>query len=284
MLLALGLCSAFLLSSGCTTKTVGTGASFKGPLGLQLYSLRNEFKKDVPGTMAMVNAYGFKYVELASTYGMAPEPFLALLASNKLTAVSGHFPYDMYRTNAHEVAHQAKALGLKYAGCAWIAHQGDFDEQETRDAAQVFNNAGKILAEHGIQFFYHTHGYEFRPHGNGTLFDVLMAETDPKLVKYQMDVFWVVHPGQDPVKWLEKYAGRWELMHVKDMKEGTERNFTGKSNVNNDVQVGTGIIDWPAVLSTARRVGVKWYFIEDEHEEAARHIPGSLKYLEAIRF
>jgi len=201
-----------------------------------------------------------------------------------LKAVSGHFSYELYRTNAQEVAKQAEALGLKYAGCAWINHQGDFDEQEARAAAKVFNEAGKILAARGIQFFYHTHGYEFRPHGDGTLFDVLMAETDPKLVKYQMDVFWVVHPGQDPVKWLEKYAGRWELMHVKDMKHGTERNFSGKSNVNNDVQVGTGVMDWPAILATAKRVGVKWYFIEDEADEAARHIPGSLKYLEGVKF
>ena len=277
--------SALAVFSGCTTtKSAGTGASFKGPIGLQLYSLRNEFKTDVPGTMARVKDFGFKYVEVASTYGMEPEKYLELLSSNKLKAVSGHFPYDMYRTNAHEVAHQAEALGLKYAGCAWISHQGDFDEQEAREAAKVFNNAGKILAEHGIQFFYHTHGYEFRPHGNGTLFDLLMAETDPKLVKYQMDVFWVVHPGQDPVKWLEKYAGRWELMHVKDMKKGTEHNFTGHSDVNNDVQIGTGIMDWPAILSTAKRVGVKWYFIEDEAAEAARQIPGSLKYLESVKF
>ena len=283
--LAVAFCSAVVLLSGCSTERLpGTGASFKGPIGLQLYSLRGDFAKDVPGTMAKVNEFGFKYVELASTYNMPPDKFLALLASNKLTAVSGHFSYDMYRTNAQEVARQAKALGLKYAGCAWIAHKDEFDEQETREAAKVFNNAGKILAEHGIQFFYHTHGYEFRPHGNGTLFDLLMAETDPKLVKYQMDVFWVVHPGQDPVKWLEKYAGRWELMHVKDMKEGTERNLSGRSNVNNDVQVGTGIMDWPAILATAKRVGIKWYFIEDESDEAARHMPGSLKYLEAVKF
>ena len=285
MPLAVAFCSAVLLFSGCSTQQLpGTGASFKGPIGLQLYSLRADFAKDVPGTMARVSEMGFKYVELASTYNMPPDKFLALLASNNLKAISGHFSYDMYRTNAHEVAHQAEALGLKYAGCAWIAHKDEFDEQEAREAAKVFNNAGKILAEHGIQFFYHTHGYEFRPHGHGTLFDLLMAETDPKLVKYQMDVFWVVHPGQDPVKWLEKYAGRWELMHVKDMKKGTERNFSGHSNVNNDVQIGTGIMDWPAILSTAKRVGIKWYFIEDESDEAARQIPGSLRYLEAVKF
>src|SRR5687767_9239458 len=184
------VCSSVLavaMFSGCTTtKSVGTGASFKGPIGLQLYSLRNDFAKDVPGTMAKVKDYGIQYVELAGTYKMPSDKFLALLAANGLKAVSGHFSYDYYRTNAHAVAHEAEALGLKYAGCAWIPHQGEFDEKEARDAAAVFNEAGKVLAEHGIKFFYHTHGYEFRPHKNGTLFDLLMAETNPTFVRYQM--------------------------------------------------------------------------------------------------
>src|SRR5205814_4602603 len=107
--------------SGCATKSVGTGASFKGPIGLQLYSLRADFAKDVPGTMAKVKSFGIKYVETANTYGLTPEKFLALLDANGLKAVSGHFSYDMYRTNAEAVAHQAQALGLKYAGCAWIS-------------------------------------------------------------------------------------------------------------------------------------------------------------------
>ncbi len=262
----------------------GTGASFKGPIGLQLYSLRGDFAKDVPGTMARVNEYGFKYVELAGTYNMPPEQFLALLASNKLKAVSGHFNYDLYRTNIHAVAHQAQALGLKYAGCAWIPHTGEFDEKEARAAAAVFNHAGKVLAEHGIKFFYHTHGYEFQPHGDGTLFDLLMAETDPKLVSYEMDVFWIVHPNQSPAKLLEKYGSRFELMHLKDMKAGTPRNLTGKSDVNNDVQLGTGIMDWPEILAAAKKAGVKWYFIEDESDAAGQHIPGSLKFLEGVQF
>ena len=274
--------------AGCaTTKTAGTGASFKGPIGLQLYSLRADFKKDVPGTMAKVGGYGIKYVELASTYDMAPDKFLALLDANGLKAVSGHFNYDMYRTNAEEVAHQAQALGLKYAGCAWISHDRNapFDEKKTREAAAVFNHAGEVLAAHGIKFFYHTHGYEFQPYKDGTLFDLLMAETNPKLVRYQMDVFWIVHPGQDPVKLLGKYGNRFELMHVKDMKAGTEHNLTGGTkDLNNDVQVGTGIMDWPAILGAAKKAGVKWYFIEDESDAAAQHIPGSLKYLEAVKF
>ena len=275
----------FALLSGCATPTAGTGASFKGPIGLQLYSLRNDFKKDVPGTMAKVKSYNIKYVESASTYGMETDKFLALLGANGLKAVSGHFNYDMYRTNAHEVAHQAAALGLKYAGCAWITHTGDFDEKKCREAAEVFNHAGEVLAEHGIKFFYHTHGYEFQPYKNGTLFDLLMEETNPKFVRYQMDVFWIVHPGQDPVKLLGKYGSRFELMHVKDMKAGTPHDLTGHTDdLNNDVQLGTGIMDWPAILGAAKKAGVKWYFIEDESDAAAQHIPGSLKFLESVKF
>lgn len=276
---------AAALFSGCTTtKTAGTGASFKGPIGLQLYSLRGDFSKDVPGTMKKVRDFGFKYVELAGTYNLTAEQMLALLKSNDLKAVSGHFSYEMYRTNAHGVAHQAEALGLKYAGTAWIPHKDAFDEKEARDAAAVFNNAGKILAEHGIKFFYHTHGYEFQPHGNGTLFDLMMAETNPKFVRYQMDTFWIVHPNQDPVALLNKYGARFELMHVKDMKHGTERNLTGKSNVNNDAQVGTGVMNWPGILEAAQRAGVKWYFIEDEADDVKEHLPGSLKFLENVKF
>lgn len=286
-LLALA-CSGVLgvvLLSGCkSAHSAGAGAGFQGPIGLQLYSLRADFKKDVPGTMAKVGGFGIKYVELASTYNMEPDKFLALLDANGLKAVSGHFSYDMYRTNAHEVAHQAEALGLKYAGCAWIPHEGSFDEKEARDAAKVFNDAGEVLADHGIKFFYHTHGYEFQPHNDGTLFDLLMAETKPELVRYQMDVFWIVHPGQDPVKLLGKYGSRFELMHVKDMKRGTKQDLTGHSDVNNDVTLGTGVMDWPAILGAAKRAGVKWYFIEDEADTAAQQIPQSLKFLEGVKF
>lgn len=281
-----GTALALALFTGCSTtpKTVGTGESFDGPLGLQLYSLRGEFAKDVPATLAKVRGFGFKYVELAGTYNMTAENFLAHLASNDLKAVSGHFSYDMYRTNAHEVAHRAKQLGLKYAGTAWIPHQGEFDEKEARDAIAVFNHAGKVLAEHGIKFFYHTHGYEFHPYKDGTLFDLIMQETDPKYVRYQMDTFWIVHPNHDPVALLNKYGSRFELMHIKDMKHGTERNLTGKSNVNNDVQVGTGVMNWPGILEAAERVGVKWYFIEDESDHVLQHIPGSLKFLENVKY
>jgi sugar phosphate isomerase/epimerase len=275
---------AVAIFSGCATGGGNeTGASFKGRVGLQLYSLRADFAKDVPATMAKVKGFGINYVELAGTYNLAPEEFLVALKANGLVAVSGHFPYDRYKSDPEGVAREAKALGLKYAGCAWISHEGDFDEKECHDAAAVFNRAGEAMAKQGIKFFYHTHGYEFQPHGNGTLFDLLMSETDPKLVSYEMDVFWIVHPGQDPVKLLNQYSNRFELMHLKDMKQGTEHNLTGHSDVNNDVALGAGIMDWHAILGAAKRAGVKWYFIEDESDASVQQIPLSLTFLDRVR-
>lgn len=264
---------------------VGVGPSFKGPVGLQLYSLRAEFTKNVPATLDKVKGYGIKYVETAGTYNLSPERFRDMLKERGLEAVSGHFPFERYKADPEGIAKDARTLGLKYAGCAWIPHEGDFDEKECREAAEVFNHAGEVLAKHGIRFFYHCHGFEFQPHGDGTLWDLLMKETKPELVRYEMDVFWVVHPGQDPIKLLNKYGKRWELMHLKDMRKGVKTGeLTGKSDVKNDVTLGTGQMNWPAILKAAKQAGVKYYFIEDESPTAAEQIPQSLKFLETVRF
>src|SRR5687767_1785885 len=161
-------------------KKVGIGPSFKGPVGLQLYSLRGEFIKNVPVTLQKVKNFGFETVELAGTYNFSPEKFKEMLDSNGLKPISGHFSFDLYRTNVQMVAKQAKALGLQYVGCAWIPHEGEFDEKECRSAIEVFNRAGEVLAKDGLKFFYHCHGYEFKKHGNETFMDLIMRETNPK--------------------------------------------------------------------------------------------------------
>ena len=257
--------------------------SFKEPVGLQLYSLRAQFTQNVPAALAKVRDFGFKEVELAGTYNLSPEKFKAMLDEHKLKPVSTHFPFDRYATNLAEVVKDAKTLGVKFAGCAWIPHSGDFDEQECRKAAQVFNQAGEALAKVGIKFFYHFHGFEFQPHGGGTLLDLMMAETNPKNVSFQMDVLWVVFPGQDPVKLLEKYGKRWELMHLKDLKKGVATgSLSGKTDVSNDVPLGTGQMDWPAILKAAKKVGIKHYFIEDESPTVEQQIPITLEYMKGV--
>lgn len=262
-----------------------SAASFRqGELGLQLYSLRADFATNVSGTMQKVQQFGFKNAELAGTYNLKPEEFKKVLAAQKIKAIAGHFPYERYRDDAEGVARDAKALGLKYAGVAWIPHKDPFDEKTCREAIAVFNKAGAVLAKHGIKFYYHQHGYEFLPFGQGTFMDLMMAETDPKLVSFEMDIFWVQFPGQDPAKWLEKYGKRWELVHLKDMKKGVKcGDPSGHSDVSNDVALGAGQMDMVSILKAARKAGVKWYFIEDESPSVHEQLPVSLKYLKEVK-
>ncbi|OHE76060.1 MAG: sugar phosphate isomerase [Verrucomicrobia bacterium GWF2_62_7] len=259
--------------------------SYKGPTGLQLYSLRADFDKDVPGTMKFVSDLGFREVEVGNTYKLTPVEFKKLLDANKLKPIAGHFPYNRLRDDPEGVAQEAKVIGLKYVGCAWIPHKGNFDEAQCRAAAEVFNKAGAVFARHGMKCFYHVHGYEFRPLGDGTVFDLLMTQTDPKFVTFEMDILWVVFPGQCPVKLFEKYGKRWELVHLKDLKKGVKTGeHTGHTDVTNDVALGSGQMDYPAILKAAQKAGVKYYFIEDESPSVREQLPQSLKFLKQVKW
>ena len=276
---------SLMAAAACVAGETGLGSSFKGPLGLQLYSLRNEFAKDVPGSMATVKGFGIKNAELAGDYNLGADKLRELLSANGIKPISTHFGYDRYAKDLPGVVKEAKALGVKFAGCAWIPHDKGFTEATCREAIAVFNRAGEALAKEGIRFFYHQHGYEFGPCGNGTLLDLMMAETKPQFVSFEMDIFWVVFPGEDPAKWLAKYGKRWELMHLKDMKKGLKTGDpSGHTDVANDVALGTGQMDMPRILQAAKQAGVKWYFIEDESPSSVQQIPQSLRYLEQVKF
>ncbi|MBI5694059.1 MAG: sugar phosphate isomerase/epimerase [Verrucomicrobia bacterium] len=274
------------LASALTAADVGVGKSFQGPVGLQLYSLRNEFKADgVAKTLDTVKSYGIRYAELAGTYDLKPAQFKAELEARGIKAVAGHFPYKKFKDDPEAIALEAKALGLEYAGCAWADHKAPLDEKQAREIAAVFNKAGAVLAKHGLKFYYHNHGFEFYPYRDGTLMDLIIQETDPKLVCFQMDILWTVFPSQDPAKLLLKYPDRWKLIHLKDLKKGVATGaLTGKTDVSNDVALGTGQMKWASILSAAKKVGVKYYFIEDESPSSTKQIPQSLKFLEQVKF
>jgi sugar phosphate isomerase/epimerase len=258
---------------------------FAGKAGLQLYSLRESFKKDVPGSLDKVKALGFTEVETATTYGLPNDKYLAELKARGLTPISGHFQYEALTKDLPGVIAQAKALGLQYVACPWIPHTiAEFDEATARKAAADFNAWGEACAKEGLRFTYHPHGYEFVTFGEGTLFDLLLKETKPEAVAFEMDVFWVMHSGVDPVKLLEKYPNRWALMHLKDIRKGAKTGFpTGRAPLTDDVALGTGMTDWPAVLRTAAKVGIKHYFIEDESPTVEEQLPVTLKYLETLK-
>ena len=275
---AVAVCSALLNTRAADVPTSSTG--------LQLYSLRSQAAlRGIPWVLDQVKAWGITEVEIAGMGNFSPEEFKSEVEKRGLKAVSSHFPYKRLKEDIAGVVKDAKALGIKFVGCAWIDHKDAFDEAECRDAIATFNRAGEALAKEGVTFFYHAHGYEFQPHGDGTLLDLLITETKPEHVSYQMDVLWIVFPGQDPVKLLEKYGSRWKLMHLKDLKKGVATgSLAGKTDLTNDVTVGTGQVDWPAVLAAARKVGVQHYFIEDESPTVMEQVPNSLAFMKAQGF
>lgn len=293
-LLALSLATAGCASqdeapaSGAATEgEINLTGDFEGPLGLQLYSVRHALDEDLDGTLQRLRDLGIREAELAGTYGLSPEAFRQKLDSVGIDATSMHAGYERFQNDLEGVLSEAEALGVDYVGIAWIPHtEGQpYTVEMARQAAADFNRWGAAARERGLRFFYHVHGYEFRPDADGTKpFDVLVAETNPEDVAFEMDVFWVAHPGEDPVALLQQYPDRWELMHIKDMKEGTASDYSGHAPTEANVAVGMGTIDYPAVLQTAEQIGVKRYYIEDETSDPLANIPRSIEYLSTVAY
>jgi sugar phosphate isomerase/epimerase len=233
-------------------------------IGLQLYSLRNEFKQDVPRTLARIKEWNIKEIEGGGTYGFPVEEYKKLLSQNKLKMVSYGADFKELEADPKGVIDKAKAFGASYIMCAWVPHkEGEFTMEDVNKAITVFNDAGKLMYENGIKFCYHPHGYEFRPYEDGTQFDYIVKNTDPRYVNFEMDVFWVKHPGQDPVALLKKYPNRFLMLHLKDRAPGTIGNQDGRAPDETNVALGKGDVGIEAIMKEAKRIGIKHYFIED---------------------
>lgn len=254
-------------------------------VGLQLYSLRNQFKADIPGTLVKVKQMGFREVEVAGTYGLSTAAFRQELDKNGVKAVSMGASFDDLESNVPKVIGEAKALGVRYITCAWIPHTADlFTTGDAERAIDVFNTAGRLLAEDKLILCYHTHGYEFQKMPDGTTyFDYLAQNFDPKLVNFEMDIFWVKTPGQDPVKLLQQYPKRFLLAHLKDRKPGTPNTATGHADVESNVVLGQGDVGVAAFMQVARKAGVKHFFIEDESSRSMEQIPQSVAFLRSLK-
>jgi sugar phosphate isomerase/epimerase len=249
-------------------------------IGIELYSFRNQFKTDIAGTLKKVSDMGFREVEAHSTYGLSVDSFNTLLKKNNLSTISLGVDYKELETNPQAVAAMAKTLGASYVVCFWIPHNGtDFTFENAKNAVNVFNSAGKVLKENGISFCYHPHGYEFRSYENGTLFDYMVKNMKRKYANFQMDVFWIKHPGQDPVALLKKHKKRFLLMHLKDRKPGTPGNQNGQADNETNVILGTGDVNIAAIMKEAKKSQIRHYFIEDESSKSMEQVPQSLAYL-----
>ncbi|WP_419211484.1 sugar phosphate isomerase/epimerase family protein [Maribacter sp. X9] len=250
-------------------------------VGLQLYSLRNQFKQNVPNTLGLIHEWGISKIEGGDTYGMSKESFKELLAENDLDVVSVGASFEDLESDVTTVISNAKAFGAKYVMCAWVPHDANkWDLEETQHATEVFNKAGKILNQNGLTLAYHPHGYEFRPYKNGTLFDY-MADNAMDF-KFELDVFWAQHGGEDPLALMKKYPKKFVLLHLKDMEKGIKGNDTGHEEDDTNVVLGTGQIDIAGVVAEAKKLGIEYMFIEDESSNVVSQVPLSLEYLDQL--
>ena len=259
---------------------VGTSDQFHGPVGLQMYSLRSYYAEDPEKAFRTASEYGFVEVEYSAIRGLSPEDYVAFLKKYNLRAFSGHWPFEQLENNTDGVIAEAKTLGLDSVGVAWLPHTGKFTEDDCRRAAEVFNRAAPKLHENGLDLYLHNHGYEFEPYEHGTLLDLFMSLTECSGVKLQLDILWTIFPGQDPVSIMKEYPTRIHSLHLKDLKKGVAGNLSGGTNVENDVALGTGQADYPAILKTAQEIGVPHFYIEDESPFFETQIRESLNNLE----
>lgn len=258
---------------------------FHAPMGVQLWSFRETAKTDPTGMLAMTRRMGITHVETAGLYGMPVEQFAAALKSAGLRATSMHAGYDDFKKTPEVVIANAKALGARYVGLAWYPHSGAFSEADARKAIADFNQFGRTMKDAGLTFFYHNHGYEPVPYADGTLLDLIIRETDPSLVSFEMDVLWTFHPGVDPAALIRKYPGRFKLMHIKDMKPGVPRgNLSGGLAAELQAVIGEGQVNWSDVMAAAQKDGVEFYYLEDETPDPITNVPKSIAFLERLKY
>jgi len=256
---------------------------YTAPFGVQTYSFRRSIGKDPAKVLDTIKAMGITEIEGGSGR-LTPQEFKKLCDERGISIPSTGAGYEELVNKTDSVVYKAKALGAKYVMVAWIPHKnGSFNFENAKKAVDDFNRAGKILKENGLTFCYHAHGYEFWPHEDGTLLDYIIKNTNPEYVSFEMDIMWIHFGGGDPAGLLKKYGDRWKLMHVKDLKKGTKKDLTGLTSPENDVAVGTGELDIPAIMKEAKKVGIKHYFIEDESSNIITQIPQTIAYLKSLK-
>ena len=256
-----GLALAGLTSKSGFASFAGESAKLKN-FGIQLWSVRDDLAKDPKGVLKQLASYGYKQIESFEGgkgifWGMSNTEFKAEMDKLGMKIISSHCDINK---DFEKKAADAAAIGMKYLMCPYKGPQKELDA--FKKFAEEFNQKGEICKKNGIRFAYHNHDYSFANMNGEMGQDVLMKNTDPGLVDFELDMYWVVAAGQDIETWLKKYPKRFRLCHVKDRKKGAPLTDKDES-----VVVGTGSINYPKILKAAKKYGMEYYIVEQEKWE-----------------
>jgi len=249
--------------------------------GLQLYTLRDDLPKDPKGIMKQAASFGYKQFEgfegpKGMFWGMKNTEFKKFLDDLGVTMVSAHCEANK---DLERKAAEASEIGMKYLICPSVGTQKSVDDY--KKIADKFNGWGDVCKKHGIRFAYHNHGYPFVQQDGQYPQDIFMQHTNPDTVDYEMDIYWVVTAGADPIEWLKKYPNRFRLCHIKDRKKDAPAAEQDAS-----VDVGTGSIDFKKILKVAEDNGMQYYIVEQEKYEGTTPLKSAevdANYLKDIR-
>jgi sugar phosphate isomerase/epimerase len=228
-------------------------------VGIQLYTLRSIMPQDFDGTLARVAEIGYREVEFAGYHGRTPEQVRAVLDRVGLTAPSAHVSNPVLGPAWDKTIEAAVTIGHRYLIVPSLSAAQRASADSYRAVAENFNRAAERAKQAGILFGYHNHDREFTAVDGRIGYDILVEETDPNLVTLQMDLFWIIRGGQDPLRYFERYPGRFHSVHVKDMDASPERRM---------VDVGKGSIDFRKILGQHERAGIRHYFVEHDSPES----------------
>ncbi len=263
------------LAIACTGVRAVPRATKLDRIGLQLYTVRDQMKLDFESTIARVAQIGYQEVEFAGYYNRSPADLRAILDHNGLSAPSTHvsFENDAQWKTALDAA---KAIGHEYIVMPWIPEERRKTLDDWKNFAQVFNRAGQMAHDAGIQFAYHNHDFEFPKLEGQVPYDVLLQNTDPKLVQLEIDLYWITKAGQDPLAYFARWPGRIPLVHVKDSAGPPEHKM---------VDVGQGKIDWKRIFAKRDQAGIKHAIVEhDQPPQPFEDIATSARYLKSLEF
>jgi sugar phosphate isomerase/epimerase len=270
------LAGAQSLAAAASRAAISRAARPLAAIGIQLYTVRDAMAADFEGTLERLARMGYDEVEFAGYFGRSPARVRAILDGLGLAAPAAHVPLEALRDDLQATLDTAAAAGHKWVVCPWIAPAERSSDGYLR-LADVLNRAGEAGRGMGLRAAYHNHEFELEPLGSADTLplELLLRRTDPTLVDFELDVFWVSHAGHQPLDWFARHPARFVLVHVKDMDGSAERRM---------VDPGRGVIDFPAILDRHEQAGIRHWFVEhDQPVDPFGTARAGLDYLRGLR-